>query len=45
MQNQAQLLSYIDIYKLLAIGAGVMFLLAFVMRKNDPRSGGEVAVG
>jgi DHA2 family multidrug resistance protein len=45
MQNQAQLFSYIDIYKLLAIGAGAMFLLAFVMRKNDPRSGGEVAVG
>ena len=44
MQNQAQLLSYIDIYKLLAICAGIMFLLAFVMRKNDPR-GGEVAVG
>ena len=45
MQNQAQLLSYIDIYKLLAICAGIMFLLAFVMRKNDPRAGGEVAVG
>ena len=45
MQNQAQLLSYIDIYKLLAIAAGIMFLLAFIMRKNDPRTGGEVAVG
>jgi len=45
MQHQAQLLSYIDIYKLLAIGAGIMFLLSFVMRKNDPRAGGEVAVG
>jgi len=45
MQHQAQLLSYIDIYKLLAIGAGIMFLLAFAMRKNDPRAGGEVAVG
>jgi DHA2 family multidrug resistance protein len=44
-QNQAQLLSYIDIYRILAIGAGIMFLLAFLMRKNDPRSGGEVAVG
>jgi MFS transporter, DHA2 family, multidrug resistance protein len=45
MQNQAQLLSYIDIYKLLAIGAGIMFLLSFVMRKNDPRAGGEIAAG
>jgi DHA2 family multidrug resistance protein len=45
MQNQAQLLSYVDTYKVLAIGAGIMFLLAFVMRKNDPGAGGKVAVG
>jgi MFS transporter, DHA2 family, multidrug resistance protein len=45
MQNQTQLLSYVDAYKVLAIGAGIMFFLAFVMRKNDPRGGGEVAVG
>ena len=29
----------------LAVGAGIMFLLAFIVRKNDPRAGGEVAVG
>jgi len=45
MQGQAQLLSYIDVYQVLAIGAGIMFLLAFLMRKNDPRAGGEAAVG
>jgi DHA2 family multidrug resistance protein len=45
MQAQAQALAYIDTYKLLAIGAGIMFLLAFIIRKNDPRAGGEVAVG
>jgi DHA2 family multidrug resistance protein len=45
MQNQAQLLSYVDAFKVLTIGAGIMFLLAFVMRKNDPRGGGDVAVG
>ena len=45
MQNQAQLLSYVDAFKVLTIGAGIMFLLAFVMRKNDPRAGGDVAVG
>jgi DHA2 family multidrug resistance protein len=45
MQDQAQTLSYIDMYKVLAIGAGIMFLLAFIIRKNDPRAGGEVAVG
>jgi len=30
---------------LLAVGAGIMFLLAFIMRKNDPRAGGGAAVG
>jgi DHA2 family multidrug resistance protein len=45
VQNQSQLLSYVDAFKVLAIGAGIMFLLAFVMRRNDPRAGGEVAVG
>jgi DHA2 family multidrug resistance protein len=44
-QGQALLLSYIDVYKVLAIGAGIMFLLAFLMRRNDPRGGGEVALG
>ena len=45
MQAQAQTLAYIDTYKVLAIGAGIMFLLAFIIRKNDPHAGGEVAVG
>jgi DHA2 family multidrug resistance protein len=45
MQNQSLLLSYVDAYKVLAIGAGIMFFLAFVMRRNDPSGGGEVAVG
>jgi MFS transporter, DHA2 family, multidrug resistance protein len=45
MQNQAQLLSYVDAYKLLGVGAAIMFFLAFVMRKNDPKAGGDVAVG
>jgi DHA2 family multidrug resistance protein len=45
MQQQAQLLSYLDAYKVLAIGAAIMFLLAFLMRTNDPRGGGEAAVG
>jgi MFS transporter, DHA2 family, multidrug resistance protein len=45
MQNQAQLLSYIDAYKVLAIGAGIMFALSFLVRNNHPRAGGDVAVG
>jgi DHA2 family multidrug resistance protein len=45
MRAQAQTLAYIDTYMLLAIGASIMLLLAFIVRKNDPRAGGEVAVG
>ena len=45
MLAQSQTLAYIDTYMVLAIGAGIMFLLAFIVRKNDPRAGGDVAVG
>jgi DHA2 family multidrug resistance protein len=45
IQGQSQTLAYIDTYMVLAIGAGIMFLLAFLVKRNDPRSGGEVAVG
>jgi DHA2 family multidrug resistance protein len=40
MLAQAQTLAYIDTYSLLAIGAVIMFLLAFIVRRNDPRAGG-----
>jgi len=42
MLVQSQTLAYIDIFMVLAIAAGIMFLLAFVVRKNDPRAGGPV---
>jgi DHA2 family multidrug resistance protein len=42
---QSQTLAYIDTYMLLAVAASVMFALAFIVRKNDPGGGGEVAVG
>jgi DHA2 family multidrug resistance protein len=45
MLAQSQTLAYIDTYMVLAIGAGIMFLLAFIVRTNDPRAGGGVAVG
>jgi MFS transporter, DHA2 family, multidrug resistance protein len=45
MQNQALLLSYVDAFKVLAVGSGIMFFLALVIRRNDPRAGGEAAVG
>ena len=42
---QAQTLAYIDTFMVLAVGAGIMFLLTFLVRRNDPGGGGEVAVG
>jgi MFS transporter, DHA2 family, multidrug resistance protein len=45
VQAQAATLSYLDTFMILAVGAGFMFLLAFIVRKNDPSAGGEVAVG
>ncbi|HYK18599.1 MAG TPA: DHA2 family efflux MFS transporter permease subunit [Bryobacteraceae bacterium] len=42
---QAQTLAYIDTYMLLAIAASVMFFLTFLVKRNDPGGGGEVAVG
>ncbi len=43
--GQAQTLAYIDTFMVLAIIAGIMFLLSFIVRKNDPKAGGGVAVG
>jgi DHA2 family multidrug resistance protein len=42
---QSQTLAYIDTYMVLAVAASIMFLLAFLVKKNDPGAGGEVAVG
>jgi DHA2 family multidrug resistance protein len=44
MQAQAQTLAYIDTYMLLAIGASIMVVLSFLVKKNDPHAGGPVAV-
>jgi DHA2 family multidrug resistance protein len=40
--NQATNLSYIDVYMVLAVMSGVMFFLAFALKKNDPRAGAAV---
>jgi DHA2 family multidrug resistance protein len=42
MQAQSQTLAYVDTFEVLAVAAGIMFLLAFIVRKNDPTSGGHV---
>jgi MFS transporter, DHA2 family, multidrug resistance protein len=36
---QATMLAYVDTFKILAAGAGVMFVLSFGLQKNEPRSG------
>jgi DHA2 family multidrug resistance protein len=43
--GQATTLAYIDTFWVLCIGAGIMFLLSFGLRRNQPGGGGEVAVG
>ncbi len=42
---QATTLAYIDTFSILSIGAAIMFLLSFALKKNEPGGGGEVAVG
>ncbi len=45
LQAQAATLAYIDTFWILSVGAAIMFLLAFFLKKNDPRAGGEIAAG
>ena len=40
LQAQAASLAYIDTFMVLAVGAAIMFCLAFVLAKNDPGGGG-----
>ncbi|MGB7728389.1 MAG: DHA2 family efflux MFS transporter permease subunit [Candidatus Acidiferrum sp.] len=44
LQAQAASLSYIDTFMVLAVGAGIMFLLSFMLKKNDPGGGGAAIV-
>jgi MFS transporter, DHA2 family, multidrug resistance protein len=44
LQAQAASLSYIDTFMVLAVGAGIMFLLSFMLKKNDPGGGGATIV-
>jgi len=41
---QAQALSYVEIYWLLAVTSALMFLLCFLLAKNKPGEGGNVVV-
>jgi hypothetical protein len=39
---QAQAMSYVDVYWLLAVTCALMFLLSFLLAKNEPGAGGKV---
>jgi DHA2 family multidrug resistance protein len=43
--EQATTLAYIDTFWILCVGSGIMFLLSFALKKNEPGAGGEVAAG
>ena len=43
--GQATTLAYIDTFWVLCVGAGIMFVLSFGLKKNEPGAGGEAAVG
>jgi len=44
VQAQAAVLSYIDIYWVIALGTAVMFFLSFFLKRNTPGAGGDIAV-
>ena len=44
VQVQAQTLAYIDTFQVLAVAASLMFLLTFMVRRNDPGARGPAVV-
>jgi len=44
VQAQAACLAYVDTFMVLAVGAAIMFFLAFVLKKNDPGGGGQIVL-
>jgi DHA2 family multidrug resistance protein len=44
LQNQAASLAYVDTFMVLCAGAGIMFCLTSLLKKNEPGGGGRVAV-
>jgi MFS transporter, DHA2 family, multidrug resistance protein len=43
LQAQATTLAYVDTYFVIAVAAGIMFLLSFALRANNPRTAPKVA--
>jgi len=44
VQSQAAVLSYVDIYWLLAMGSAIMFVASFLLKRNEPGKGAKVSV-
>jgi DHA2 family multidrug resistance protein len=44
VQGQAAVLSYIDVYWLLAMGSLIMFVASFLLKRNEPGKGAKVSV-
>jgi DHA2 family multidrug resistance protein len=44
VQSQAAVLSYVDIYWLLAMGSVIMFVGSFLLKRNEPSKGGRASV-
>jgi DHA2 family multidrug resistance protein len=44
VQAQAASLAYVDTFMVLALGSAIMFLLAFILRKNDPGGGRDLVL-
>src|SRR4029077_20065666 len=42
--SQTTALAYIDAFWILCVGAGIMFLLSFALKKNEPGGGRQVAL-
>jgi DHA2 family multidrug resistance protein len=45
VNQQAHVLSFMDTLWVLGVLCAIMFVLAFLLKKNDPGAGGDVAVG
>jgi len=44
LQSQAAVLSYVDAYWLLSMCSALMFVSSFLLKKNEPGTGGKVSV-
>jgi hypothetical protein len=44
VQSQAAVLSYVEVYWLLAMASAAMFVASFLLQRNEPGRSGNVSV-